>query len=69
MIDVEKATAIAKVALHAVEILEVAVKTAQTALATGKAQLKDALTELEQMREKLAGDRSAADKALEDKFR
>lgn len=69
MIDIQKAVAIAKVALHAVEVLEAAVKTAQTALAAGKAQLKDALAELEQMREKLAGDRSAADKALEDKFR
>lgn len=68
MIDLKQALAVMKIAVQAVEVLETAVKTAGTALSAGKAHLKDALAELEAMHEKLATDRAAADKALEDKF-
>jgi hypothetical protein len=67
--DIDQIIVVTKVAVQAVELLETGIKAALTAIGSAKAQLKDVLHDAQQMRDKIAGDRAAADTALEDKFR
>lgn len=66
--DLEKLWAVVKTVMEAVELAEKGVKSATQALSKGKADLSQALEDLDMMRAKLAAGDAKADAELEAKF-